>query len=55
MKTMGIGAVASFAFSRRATSKPSMPGISASSSTMSGKACAARRRALAPSVATSTV
>ena len=42
MKTMGMCAVSGPALSRRATSKPSMPGITASSSTMSGSACAAR-------------
>jgi len=55
MKMIGMCAVAGEAFSRLATSKPSMPGIIASSSTMSGSAWAARNRALAPSVATSTV
>ena len=55
MKMIGMCAVAGCCFRRRATSKPSMPGITASSSTMSGSACAARCNALAPSVATSTV
>ena len=55
MKTMGMAAVSGAAFSRRATSKPSMPGIIASSSTMSGRAWWARAMALGPSVATSTV
>jgi len=55
MKMMGMCAVAGDAFKRRATSKPSMPGIIASSNTMSGRACAARCRAASPCVATSTV
>ena len=55
MKTIGMCAVSGPAFMRRATSKPSSPGITASSSTMSGSTCAARAMALAPSVATSTV
>jgi hypothetical protein len=55
MKMMGMCAVSGPAFSRRATSKPSMPGITASSSTMSGSVCAARLSAVWPSVATSTV
>ena len=41
MKTIGMCAVSGPAFRRRATSKPSMPGITASSSTMSGTACTA--------------
>jgi len=55
MKMMGMCAVAALDFSRRATSKPSMPGIIASSSTTSGSACAARASAVSPLVATSTV
>ena len=55
MKTIGMCAVAASALSRRATSKPSMPGIIASSSTMSGRAWAARCSACSPLVATSTV
>jgi hypothetical protein len=43
------------AFSRRATSKPSMPGINASSRMTSGRLCRARCRADSPLVATSTV
>ena len=42
MKMMGMGAVSGSALRRRATSKPSMPGITASSSTISGSARAAR-------------
>jgi hypothetical protein len=54
MKTMGMAAVASSAVSRRATSKPSIPGITASSSTMSGCARAASCSAASPPVATRT-
>ena len=55
MKMMGAAAVAGSAFSRRATSKPSMPGIIASSTTTSGGSSAAMRKAASPLVATSTV
>ena len=55
MKMMGMCAVVGDALRRRATSKPSMPGIMASSKTMSGKACAARCSAASPCMATSTV
>ena len=55
MKMIGMCAVCACAFRRLATSKPSRPGIIASSSTMSGSACAARCRAASPLVATSTV
>jgi hypothetical protein len=55
MKTIGMCAVSGRALSRRATSKPSSPGITASSSTMSGSACDARCSAASPLVATSTV
>ena len=50
-----LDAVAGSAFRRRATSKPSMPGITASSNTTSGWAWVARRIAASPSSATSTV
>jgi hypothetical protein len=55
MKTIGMCAVSGRALRRRATSKPSMPGIIASSSTMSGRAWPARCSAASPLVATSTV
>ncbi|KAI1690726.1 hypothetical protein Ddc_24750 [Ditylenchus destructor] len=55
MKTMGMCAVTGLALSRRATSKPSMPGIIASSSTMSGWPCSALASAASPLVAASTV
>ena len=55
MKMMGMCAVCGMALSLRATSKPSMPGIMASSSTTSGKAWAARCSAAVPLVAISTV
>src|SRR5271163_3044566 len=42
-------------FSRRQVSKPSMPGIMASSRTMSGVICSTMRNAAAPSIATMTV
>src|SRR5579862_2434340 len=42
-------------FSRRQVSKPSMPGITASSRTMSGVICSTMRKAAAPSIATITV
>ena len=55
MKMIGMCAVNGAAFRRLATSKPSMPGIIASSSTISGSAWAARCSAASPPVATSTV
>jgi len=55
MKMIGIEAVTGSALSRRATSNPSMPGITASSRTTSGCARAARSSAVTPSSATSTV
>ena len=48
--TTGIWRVAGSSFSRRQTSKPSMPGIITSSSTMSGCFGAAIARAVGPSV-----
>src|ERR1700722_17657351 len=42
-------------FSRRQVSKPSMPGIMASSRTISGVICSTMRNAAAPSIATMTV
>src|SRR5579863_4005467 len=42
-------------FSRRQVSKPSMPGIMASSKTISGVICSTMRNAAAPSIATITV
>ena len=55
MKMIGMCAVAASAFSRRATSKPSMPGITASSSTMSGMRLGGALQRRSPLVATSTV
>ena len=55
MNTMGMCWVVKSAFSRRATSKPSMPGITASRRITSGTLWRARCRADSPLVATSTV
>lgn len=55
MKITGTLARPASRLSRRQVSKPSSPGITASSSTMSGVICSTMRIALAPSSATITV
>jgi len=55
MKMSGMLRVTKSAFSRRATSNPSMPGIRASSRTTSGRLWRARASAASPWVATNTV
>ena len=54
MKTTGISRVASFSFSRRQVSNPSIPGIITSSRIRSGCTCFNRSKAFSPSVATLT-
>src|SRR6478609_9432563 len=55
MKITGTSASPASRLSRRQVSKPSMPGMTASSSTISGVICSAMRMAPAPSSATITV
>lgn len=55
MKITGTVRMPGACLSRRQVSKPSMPGMQASSSTASGVMRSSRFSAVAPSVATSTV
>src|ERR1700748_2197710 len=55
MKMTGTLPKAASRFNRRQVSKPSMPGMTASSRTMSGVICSTMRKAAAPSIATMTV